>query len=123
MIFFQAIDQDTVDRITYKFSTGEFSVFNIDSSSGIITNNQVLQFETKNRYIFTVTTAEGESSGALSASATVTINLQVCNLRSVMHVAFTCLDNFRFYLKNFHVYDDPELIELYSFLVKCALFL
>ncbi|XP_052689557.1 protocadherin Fat 4-like isoform X2 [Crassostrea angulata] len=74
-----AIDQDTVDSITYKFSTGDFSVFNINSISGVITNNQLLQYETKSRYVFTVTTAEGESSSALSATATVTINIQDIN--------------------------------------------
>eukprot|EP00105_Crassostrea_gigas_P028827 XP_011450598.1 PREDICTED: cadherin EGF LAG seven-pass G-type receptor 2 [Crassostrea gigas] len=74
-----AIDQDTVDSITYKFSTGDFSVFNINSNSGVITNNQLLQYETKSRYVFTVTTAEGESSNALSATATVTINIQDIN--------------------------------------------
>lgn len=74
-----AIDQDTVDNITYKFSTGEFSAFSINSNSGVITNNQLLQYETKSRYVFTVTTVEGESSNALSATATVTINIQDIN--------------------------------------------
>uniref|UniRef100_K1PY39 Protocadherin Fat 4 n=1 Tax=Magallana gigas TaxID=29159 RepID=K1PY39_MAGGI len=74
-----AIDQDTVDSITYKFSTGDFTVFNINSNSGVITNNQLLQYETRSRYVFTVTTAEGESSNALSATATVTINIQDIN--------------------------------------------
>lgn len=77
ILFVQAIDQDTVDSITYKFSTGDFTVFNINSNSGVITNNQLLQYETRSRYVFTVTTAEGESSNALSATATVTINIQV----------------------------------------------
>lgn len=77
ILFVQAIDQDTVDSITYKFSTGDFTVFNINSNSGVITNNQLLQYEIRSRYVFTVTTAEGESSNALSATATVTINIQV----------------------------------------------
>lgn len=77
ILFVQAIDQDTVDSITYKISTGDFTVFNINSNSGVITNNQLLQYETRSRYVFTVTTAEGESSNALSATATVTINIQV----------------------------------------------
>ncbi|XP_061181977.1 cadherin-99C-like isoform X2 [Saccostrea echinata] len=74
-----ALDQDVVDQITYKFSTGDFSVFSINQNSGLITNNQLLQYETKNSYVFTVTTVEGENSNALSATATVTINLEDIN--------------------------------------------
>ncbi|XP_062617608.1 cadherin-99C-like [Saccostrea cucullata] len=74
-----ALDQDVVDQITYKFSAGEFSVFSINQNSGLITNKQLLQFETKNSYVFQVTTVEGEGSNALSATATVTINLEDIN--------------------------------------------
>jgi hypothetical protein len=46
---------DTVDAITYKFSTGNSASFNI-ASDGRITTNAILDYETIPQYIFTVMT-------------------------------------------------------------------
>ena len=68
-----AIDPDTVDAITYKFSTGNSASFSI-ASDGRITTNAILDYETIPQYIFTVTTQEGENGG-VSSTATVTVNV------------------------------------------------
>ncbi|XP_060079972.1 cadherin-23-like, partial [Ylistrum balloti] len=71
----QALDADTTDAITYKFSTGSFSPFTINPGSGLITLNTPLNFEVVPLYIFTVTTNEGETSLLPSVSTTVTVSV------------------------------------------------
>ncbi|CAG2241920.1 unnamed protein product [Mytilus edulis] len=69
-----AMDPDTQDSITYKFLSGNFAPFSIQANDGRITTNAALDFETTPRYIFTVTTQQGEGGG-LSSTATVTVDV------------------------------------------------
>ena len=64
-----------MDNITYKFSTGNSASFRIANDGRIITS-VILDYETIPKYIFTVTTQEGENGG-VSSTATVTINVIV----------------------------------------------
>lgn len=68
---------DTNKNVQYQFAGGESSVFTIGALSGTIQTNQALDYNVKNEYIFRVTTSDGFNSGTLSATATVTVKVNV----------------------------------------------
>ena len=80
LLALQATDVDTTKNVQYQFAGGESSAFSIDPLSGSIRTTQALDYISKNLYIFQVTTSDGTTSGALAATATVTVSVVVCSL-------------------------------------------
>ncbi|XP_046560782.1 cadherin-related tumor suppressor-like [Haliotis rubra] len=70
-----AVDADQTDNIVYQFAGGEFQSFSINPTTGVISTVIPLDYEVKNRYLFTVTTSDGVNTNAVSSTATVTISV------------------------------------------------
>ncbi|XP_067670938.1 protocadherin Fat 4-like [Haliotis asinina] len=70
-----AVDADQTDNIVYQFAGGEFQSFSINPTTGVISTVIPLDYEVKNRYVFTVTTSDGVNTNAVSSTATVTISV------------------------------------------------
>ena len=69
---------DSTKNVQYQFAGGESSDFTISALTGSIQTNRALDYNSKNVYIFQVTTSDGINSGLQSASATVTVSVNVC---------------------------------------------
>ncbi|ESO89234.1 hypothetical protein LOTGIDRAFT_106548, partial [Lottia gigantea] len=77
-----AKDMDETANVVYKLvASTDSNDFTIDGASGLISSKvNALDFETKPRYVFRVTTTDGENKNELSGTATVTVN--ILNLRA-----------------------------------------
>ncbi|KAL5018733.1 hypothetical protein ScPMuIL_004455 [Solemya velum] len=72
-----AQDMDTFKEITYTIPSnfGDATAFSIDQTNGNIYTTRELNYETKNRYVFEVSTTQAANSNILSSTATVTISV------------------------------------------------
>ena len=68
---------DSTKNVQYQFAGGESSDFTISALTGSIQTSRALDYNTKNVYIFQVTTSDGINSGLQSATATVTVSVNV----------------------------------------------
>lgn len=80
----QATDLDSTDNIQYQFAGGDSSAFSINTLNGLIQTSQALDYNIKNQYVFTVTTSDGAGGTVLSASATVTVIVNVSDPLSLV---------------------------------------
>ncbi|CAG7831348.1 unnamed protein product, partial [Allacma fusca] len=71
----EAIDPDTVKKITYFIKQGPYDKFSIDSITGDIYTAQGLDYERENKHIIIVGTEENDS-GNVGATTTVIIHVE-----------------------------------------------
>lgn len=124
----QAVDQDTQKSVEYKFLTGDHRFFDLQPD-GTIRTSQALDYETINVYVFQVTTVDGETSNIASATATVSVRVQVrhklhfkpnihfvllffpCRSEALLFVSFFKLRNFTFRTRTtFHLWLTLSLV-------------
>ncbi|KAL5018742.1 hypothetical protein ScPMuIL_004464 [Solemya velum] len=87
----EAFDADLTDDISYEFKSGDFSNFNINQFSGLITVDGALDFESRQFYEFVVTTTDGSNSFELSSSAIVRVTVLDQNDASPIISAFNAV--------------------------------
>lgn len=71
----EAIDPDTIKKITYYIKQGPFDKFSIDAITGDIYTTQGLDYERENKHILIVGTEENDS-GNVGATTTVIIHVE-----------------------------------------------
>lgn len=76
VLFLQADDPDTNQRITYTIKQGPTDLFSIDPRTGVIRTLRGLDFEKENQHILVVGTVEN-TSPLPGATTRVIVNVEV----------------------------------------------